>query len=84
MEKAMFRLTKRHRARISNKLAMFAAVLLLITAAASVERTVFDHSGARQLAANTAVDTGPNTEALETAKKDKGFKMSLYLFRFSR
>lgn len=80
----MLRLTKHRMSRIPNKLAFFAALMLLVTAAAGVSKTLPDSFQAPELAARAAANSGVQTEAIEPVKKDKGFKMSLYLFRFSR
>ena len=79
----MLRLTRHRMTHVPNGLAVFAALLLLATAFAGVSRPSQSPAETHELAARTeAVDS--RVEAAETAARDKGFKMSLYLFRFSR
>jgi hypothetical protein len=68
---------------VPNGLAVFAALLLLATAIAGVNRTVQAPTEARELSARSEA-AGAQVEVAETATRDKGFKMSLYLFRFNR
>ena len=79
----MLRLTRHRMTQVPNGLAVFAALLLLATAFAGVNRSSQAPNEMRDLAARSeTVDT--RAEVIETASRDKGFKMSLYLFRFSR
>ena len=81
----MLRLTKHRMSRIPNKLALSAALLLLVTAAIGIGNTPPDRMSAPELAVHLASDRAlQQTQSIEPAKKEKRFKMSLYLFRFSR
>jgi hypothetical protein len=80
----MLRLTKNRISRIPNHLALGAALLLLVTAAAGVGGTAPKTLAVAEFAAQATTDKVMQPEAVEPAKKDKRFKMSLYLFRFSR
>ena len=81
----MLKLTTHHTPRISNRLAVFAALMLLVSALAG-----FSGSGL------TSKDSADQTAAIETAptqtfasetpvgtslQKNKSFKVSLFLFR---
>jgi len=85
LEKKMFRLTTHNRSRISNRLAFFAALILVITAVAGTYdpgQTNLDAPG--QLATNTSRQmdqTAAESPVANTAQGSKGFKMSLFLFR---
>ena len=79
----MLRLTRHRMTQVPNGLAVFAALLLLATAIAGLNRTIQAPTEARELDARSET-AGAKVEAVETAARDKGFKMSLYLFRFNR
>ena len=74
----MFRLTRAHRYRVSNQLAVLAAFLLIAASAASIER-VADESqqSGPALVQNDAAAAGNAA----SVNKNKGFRVSLYLFR---
>jgi hypothetical protein len=81
----MFRLTTHNRLRISNRLAFFAAVMLVISALAgigNVQQTGLKASG--QIA---GIQSGQMDQAVNkstgtgVAQENAGFKMSLFLFR---
>lgn len=81
----MLRLTSRHTPRVSNRLAVIAALMLLVSALVNM-------SGSAATSTDSIVQTAEKTPisaetyASETAegntrKKNKGFKVSLFLFR---
>jgi hypothetical protein len=81
----MLRLTTHNRLRISNRLAFFAAVMLVISAlagAGSLQQTGLN--GAAQIA---GIQSGRTDQAVtkstdaSAAQGNTGFKMSLFLFR---
>jgi len=81
----MLRLTRNRKSRVSNSLAILAALMLIVSALAKVDDPVHSAgSSGSQLAA--LGDTGASPASLQSdggvpAKKNKGFKMSLFLFR---
>ena len=79
----MLRLTKHRMTQVPNGLAVVAALLLLVTAVAGVNRTTRVEAEAKALAARAEAVVA-QVEADESAVRDKGFKMSLFLFRFTR
>jgi hypothetical protein len=81
----MLRFKSNHTPRISNSLAVFAALMLLVSALAGVSGSV---ATTKELAVQTAgIESAPTqTFASEapggnTHKKNKSFKVSLFLFR---
>jgi len=81
----MLRLTTNHKSRISNRLAIFAAVLLLVTSLAGVGSSVIstgdsDAQFASLAIADKAVSSFHATGNTK-ARKNRGFKVSLFLFR---
>ena len=85
LETIMLRLTKSPQTRISNRLAGFAALLLLVTSISGIGNSIMSfNQGDSQFAA--AVNAG-NTQILaqstgsSKAKTDRRFKASLFLFR---
>ena len=76
----MLPLTRSHKFRIPNRLAIFAALLLVVTSLAGMGgSTINRDQGSGLHAANPPAEmtaTG-NTKV----RKNKGFKMSLFLFR---
>lgn len=76
----MLRLTNTHRYRVSNRMAALAAVLLVVATVASVGGAL-DRT---QTAAPTLVGTNDGVATnttVRSAKANKGFRVSLYLFR---
>jgi len=76
----MLPITRSHKIRISNRLAVIAALLLVVTSLAGIEgSTISNDQGSALHAANPPAEmTAPGNT---TARKNKGFKMSLFLFR---
>jgi hypothetical protein len=85
LEKKMFRLTTHNRSGIPNRLAFFAAVMLVISALAGTsDSQQSSQDTSRQIAGITSgqidQDAGKSPGANAT-HGSKGFKMSLFLFR---
>lgn len=79
----MIRLTRAHRIRVSNRLAALAAFLLVAATVAGVSAPL-DSAGisdGQMLADSGQVETQPAVKELATVSRNKGFKVSLYLFR---
>ena len=78
----MLRLTTHQKSRISNRLAIFAAVLLLVTSLAGMGGSIMPESAAMAslAAADQAVPALSSTNGTK-ARKNRGFKISLFLFR---
>ena len=85
LESTMSRLTRFRQFRISNRLAVFAAFLLLAATVAGTTRSVNNPLGDPVLQSAAAQDaTAPvktNSKSLRTVRNNKPFKISLYLFR---
>ena len=81
----MLPLTRSHKIRIPNHLAVFAALLLLVTALTGVGSSNPGGAQPHSLAATAELnDEAParfQVTGASNAKKNKGFKMSLFLFR---
>ncbi len=78
----MLRLTRTHRIRVSNRLAVLAAFLLVAATAASVGGNLTDTVDGGNSVAGTAVNENPSqANTVRAAKASKGFRVSLYLFR---
>jgi len=87
----MLRLTTQNRSKISNRLAGFAALMLVISALANTNNDMeSDSFNSAQLAAVSTIEMEQpdNIQAITQTstvrspnKKSKGFKMSLFLFR---
>lgn len=81
----MLRLTRKSKSRISNSLAILATLMLIVTALADVDNPASSAgSGEPQLTGTTVIEDGsasirPNASV--ASKKNKRFKMSLFLFR---
>jgi len=76
----MLPLTRSHKFRISNRLAIFAALLLVVTSLAGIGgSTITSDQGTALHAASPPAEmtAAGNTQV----RKNKGFKMSLFLFR---
>jgi hypothetical protein len=73
----MLRINTHHKSRISNRLAIFAAVLLLVSSLAGMGNPIGPESGAMKAlaAADSAIP------ALSSKSSTKAFKISLFLFR---
>jgi hypothetical protein len=84
-DRKMMRLTTHGRLRISNRLAFFAALMLAISALAGIGESVpggQDMSTQIAGVASGSMDQNTsNSSGGNTLRKNKGFKMSLYLFR---
>lgn len=81
----MLPLTRSHKVKVSNRLAVFAALLLLVTALSGVGGS-HPVTGQPQSLASAAEMSGEaparfQVTGTSSAKKNKGFKMSLFLFR---
>jgi predicted ArsR family transcriptional regulator len=85
LEKKMFRLTTHNRSRVPNRLAFFAAVMLVISALAGTSDTQQSNQDAsRQIAgiASGQIDQAAGkSPGANTVQGSRGFKMSLFLFR---
>jgi hypothetical protein len=78
----MMRLTHTHRSRVSNRLAVLAAFLLVAATVAGVSGPFGGTGEAGSLQATTQASDNPaQASAVRSAKANKGFKISLYLFR---
>jgi hypothetical protein len=81
----MLRITGSRKSRISNRLAVFAALLLAITSLSGVSNTDLFTPGADGQHAGTTVSETRNDRVSSgtkaTVKKNKGFKVSLFLLR---
>lgn len=82
----MLRLNKKYRIHISNRLASFAALLLVVTSLAGAGNPAMNRDDSTETAvvsAATAESAHANVSARKsiTVKKNKGFKVSLFLFR---
>ena len=82
----MLRMTRHQKFRVPNRLAGFAALLLIVTSLAGTGSSLInpEHTKVTQDSAAETVDTAPITQSARTdsaVKKKKGFKVSLFLFR---
>ena len=80
LEKTMLRITRKPNSRISDRLAIFAALLLLVTSLAGMGNSVISSSAGRSnwlIAAPLALKAGVR----RSASKNRSFKVSLFLFR---
>jgi len=81
----MLRLTTRNRSIISNRLAIFAALMLVISALANTDDSIqFKQGGSGQfagIASNSIEHSAAQPPGGKSLRKSKGFKMSLFLFR---
>jgi len=81
----MLRFKSHHTPRISNSLAVFAALMLLFSALSgssdSVVATKTSADKAAQIESNPAQILASEAAGGNTHKKDKSFKVSLFLFR---
>ena len=78
----MIRLTRARKIRVSNRLAALAAFLLIAATVAGVSAPIdSDVSDERMMASSTEVETQPTSGDLAAIARNKGFKVSLYLFR---
>jgi len=81
----MLRINRTRKIRISNRMAGFAAVLLVVSSLAGISGSTF--STANESALSTLSMTSDGSPSLFQAdsgkkgKRNKGFKMSLFLFR---
>ena len=82
----MLRFKSHHTPRISNSLAVFAALMLLVSAVAGTSNSGFTSKNpADQMAGIELVPKhlfANETPGGNTHKKNKSFKVSLFLFRF--
>jgi hypothetical protein len=79
-------MTRHQKFRVPNRLAGFAALLLIVTSLAGTGSSLINekHSAAAQNSVAETVDTTPITQSARTdsaVSKKKGFKVSLFLFR---
>ena len=79
----MLRLTHTHRIRVSNRMAVLAAFLLVIAAAAGINGPMNEAGDmANSVVSNSQVSEKPaKVSPVRSVKAGKGFKASLYLFR---
>jgi len=81
----MLRIAGNRKARISNRLAVFAALLLAITSLSGISNADLFTQGSDGQYASTAVSEirkdRVSSGAETTVKKNKGFKVSLFLLR---
>jgi len=81
----MLKLRSHHKPRISNRLALFAALILVVSSLASVSDSVVS---TRDQTIKTAADESSGMDAFSSQasggtihQKNKSFKVSLFLFR---
>jgi len=81
----MLRIAGTRKARISNRLAVFAALLLAITSLSGISNADLFRSSADEQYVGNAISEASKDRASSgthaTAKKNKGFKVSLFLLR---
>ena len=81
----MIHLTTHNRVRISNRLAFFAALMLVISALAGMNKTHLSGQSTHGWAADNSSSRMNNATSSSTATNsvqgNKGFKMSLFLIR---
>ena len=79
----MIRLTRARKIRVSNRLAALAAFLLVAATVAGVSAPIDSDgvSDSRMLASSQQAESRPADSNLATIRRNKGFKVSLYLFR---
>jgi len=84
-EKIMLRLTRTHKSRVSNRLAIIAALMLVTSAVVSIDNSLHSGTKAHSLAAGqdrpTHEPVSAQTGANASLKRHKSFKMSLFLLR---
>jgi hypothetical protein len=75
-------LLPRHRIQIPNGLAVFAALLLLVSSVVGYETNQEVNSSAQEPMTSTKIDQGENSPANDTVEhKSRGLKLGLLLFR---
>ena len=78
----MMNLLHHHRFHIPNGLAMFAALLLLVSSVAGLETTEEVHASGQETTASLKVDTDTNDSVdVSVRHKHRGLNLSLLLFR---
>ena len=77
----MLRLTRTHRYRVSNRLAVLAAFLLVAATVASVGGSLAETANSGPALVGAAQQDEASVNTVRAAKAGKGFKVSLYLFR---
>ena len=81
----MLRLTKHQKSPVSDRLAIFAALVLTITSLAGIGNSVISAGeGNAALSSLTTADnasTALHSNSAATIKKNRNFKVSLFLFR---
>jgi len=75
----MLRITGKRNSRISDRLAIFAALLLVVTSLAGIGNSALLSSSAEASVASATVDKSPPVKL-----HSRGFKVSLFLFRSKR
>jgi hypothetical protein len=82
----MLRLSTQIKPRISSRLAIFAALTLVVTTLAGMDETVQGGQVSAHhiagLAMNTIEQPASPVQSGSVVRKNKAFKMSLFLFRF--
>jgi hypothetical protein len=79
----MLRLTHNHRTRVSNRMAVFAAFLLIAATVASLGGALDGHreAGPSMVGTGTAEADSGQGNAVSAVRSNKRFKVNLYLFR---
>lgn len=75
----MLRLTGKQTSRISNRLAIFAALLLVVTSLAGV-----GHSSTLSNGSESTIASSVQQKSQQVKLQSRGFKVSLFLFRSNR
>lgn len=79
----MLPLTRYSKTHISNRLAIFAALLLVVTSLAGVGGSSLPTENGTRMAVDTVSEASVQTQisSATQVKKNKGFKVTLFLFR---
>jgi len=81
----MLKLNRTHKPRVSNRLAIFAAVLLMSSIVAGLDRSMPHENSLDSLAATSSLFSGETVKKQASTgsqvKQKKGFKVSLFLLR---
>ena len=80
----MLRLTGNRKTRIPDRLAVIAALLLVVSSLAGLGNSALSSSNGEATQVAAVTDSAPfsrNSGSSPTVKKNRGFKTSLFLFR---
>lgn len=77
----MLRLTRTHRVKISNRMAIFAAFLLVAATMAGVNSSFNDTMAEGKNIVNTASEAPAQAKTVRSVKAKKGLKANFFLFR---